>query len=47
MSRLHTIVGAGKTEGSMAAGKLEADARSGGELHRIGATTCLTLSTRK
>ena len=39
IDELHTIVGAGKTEGSMDAGNLLKPMRARGELHCIGATT--------
>ncbi len=39
IDELHTIVGAGKTEGSMDAGNLLKPALARGELHCIGATT--------
>ena len=39
IDELHTIVGAGKTEGSMDAGNLLKPMLARGELHRIGATT--------
>ena len=39
VDELHTIVGAGKTEGSMDAGNLLKPALARGELHCIGATT--------
>ena len=39
IDELHTIVGAGKTEGSMDAGNLLKPMLAGGELHCIGATT--------
>ena len=39
IDELHTIVGAGKTEGSMDAGNMLKPALSRGELHVIGATT--------
>ena len=39
IDELHTIVGAGKTEGSMDAGNLMKPLRARGELHCIGATT--------
>ena len=39
IDELHTIVGAGKTEGSMDAGKLLKPMLARGELHCIGATT--------
>ena len=37
--QLHTIVGAGKTEGSMDAGNILKPMLARGELHCIGATT--------
>ncbi len=39
IDELHTVVGAGKTEGSMDAGNMLKPALSRGELHVIGATT--------
>lgn len=39
IDELHTIVGAGKTEGSMDAGNLLKPMLARGELHCIGATT--------
>ena len=39
MDELHTLVGAGKTEGSMDAGNLLKPMLARGELHLIGATT--------
>jgi ATP-dependent Clp protease ATP-binding subunit ClpB len=39
IDELHTVVGAGKTEGSMDAGNLLKPALARGELHTIGATT--------
>ena len=39
IDELHTIVGAGKTEGSMDAGNLLKPALARGELHCVGATT--------
>ena len=39
IDELHTIVGAGKTEGSMDAGNMLKPMRARGELHCIGATT--------
>ncbi len=39
LDELHTIVGAGKTEGSMDAGNMLKPALARGELHMIGATT--------
>mgnify|MGYP000594579512 CR=1 FL=1 len=39
IDELHTIVGAGKTEGSMDAGNMLKPMLAGGELHCIGATT--------
>ena len=39
IDELHTIVGAGKTEGSMDAGNLLKPLLARGELHCIGATT--------
>ena len=39
MDELHTMVGAGKTEGSMDAGNMLKPALARGELHMIGATT--------
>ena len=39
INELHTVVGAGKTEGSMDAGNMLKPALSRGELHVIGATT--------
>ena len=39
IDELHTVVGAGKTEGSMVAGNMLKPALSRGELHVIGATT--------
>ena len=39
IDELHTVVGAGKTEGSMDAGNMLKPALSRGELHEIGATT--------
>ena len=39
IDELHTVVGAGKTEGSMDAGNMLKPALARGELHVIGATT--------
>ncbi|HBT90997.1 MAG TPA: type VI secretion system ATPase TssH, partial [Ruminococcaceae bacterium] len=39
IDELHTVVGAGKTEGSMDAGNLLKPMLARGELHCIGATT--------
>ena len=39
IDEIHTVVGAGKTEGAMAAGNMLKPALSRGELHVIGATT--------
>ena len=39
IDELHTIVGAGKTEGSMDAGNMLKPMLARGELHCIGATT--------
>ena len=39
IDEIHTVVGAGKTEGSMDAGNMLKPALARGELHVIGATT--------
>ena len=39
IDELHTIVGAGKTDGAMDAGNILKPMLARGELHRIGATT--------
>ena len=44
IDELHTIVGAGKTEGSMDAGNMLKPMLARGELHCIGATTLICSS---